>query len=335
MSYPTGGSGYNAPAPTPAAQPAFGGASTGSSATGKGLPYFLTIGVLALGVINFLLGFLPYATSSVLRTSKTVSLFDGGIGFGSPLLTIVLAAGVLAGLSLLPKQDWTGVAAALSVAGFLGLLFQSFKLGDAVKLEWGAYVVLFLVFVQAALAVATLLFEAGILTAPAPKPAAPAGYGAGYGQQSYGQQGYGQTQQPQQTYAAQQSPYGQQQPYAQPGYAQQAQPQNPYGQAQQPGYAPPTQQYQGQQSPYGQPAGYPAGYGVAPQQAQPSEPAAGQHYGAAQPGQQQPYGSLNFGQAQQGSTQQPAQSGQPFGTEQSADPAADATHQFRPTDENK
>ncbi|WP_225725549.1 MULTISPECIES: DUF5336 domain-containing protein [unclassified Nocardia] len=331
MSYPTGGSGYNAPAPTPATPPSFaqqGGTSAGSSAAGKGLPFFLTIGVLALGVINFLLGFLPYATSSVVRTSKTVSLFDGGIGFGSPLLTVALAAGVLAGLSMLPKQQWAGAAAALSVAAFVGLLFQSFKLGDNVKLEWGAYVVLFLLFVQAALAVAVVLFESGVLAAPAPKPA---GYGqGGYGQQ-YGQQAFGQ-----QSYQQGQSPYGQQS-YGQSGYGSQ------YGQGQQAGYAaPPTQQYQGQPAGYGQ---QPAGYG-APQQPSPyggsqtgqQEAAATQHFGAAQPGQQQPYGSLNFGQGQQSSAQpagQTSQPNQPFGSEKTSDPSSDPTHTFRPSDENK
>src|SRR4051812_8974380 len=113
MSYPTGGSGYNQPAPSaPSSQgPSAGGASSGSSATGsdaKGLPFFLAVGVAALGVINFLLGFLPFLGSKPVdfggtRVSgaESAKLFE--VASGSPLLGLLLLGGLLAGLSLLPK----------------------------------------------------------------------------------------------------------------------------------------------------------------------------------------------------------------------------------------
>jgi hypothetical protein len=89
--------------------------------------------------------------------------------------------------------------------------------------------------------IGALLLDTGIVTAPAPRPATPPGYGqpSGYGQYP---QGYGQG-------------YGQQ--YGSAGYGQQG-----YGQAsgygQQGGY--------GQQAGYGQQPGYPAaGYGQQPQ----------------------------------------------------------------------
>ncbi|MGW4090850.1 DUF5336 domain-containing protein [Nocardia sp. NPDC004750] len=355
MSYPTGGSGYNTPSPSaPSSQsPAAGGATSGSSATGsdaKGLPFFLVVGVAALGVINFLLGFLPFLGRKpidiggrTVSTTETANLFE--VASGSPLLGLLLLGGLLAGLSLLPRQNWTGAAAAASTAGFVALLFQSFNFGSGSELKVGAFVLLVLSFVQAALAIAATLFEVGILKAPAPRPAAaPSGFGqGGYGQQqpSYGpgQQSYGQP--------GQQPGYGAS-PYGQAGYgAQSAPPQfpsqqgqpSPYGQSQ-PSYG---QSQQGQaygqpQSPYGQSQPTTA-YG-APQQpgspygAQPRpDESVTQHFGGQQQsGQQSPYGSPGYGQ-QQAQTSQPSQPSGPFGGEQSGDPSSDATQAFRPSDD--
>ncbi|WP_069161666.1 DUF5336 domain-containing protein [Nocardia altamirensis] len=363
MSYPSGGSGYNQPAPATSASLGStpgGGASSGSSASGaeaKGLPFLLTVAVAALGVINFLLGFVPFLGSKPIefggtpvRSAETASLFDGS---GASLLGILLLGGLLAGLSLLPKQNWTGAAAAASTAGFLALAVQSFSFGDGVELKWGAYLLLVFALAQTVAAIGAVLFEAGIVKAPAPRPAAAAtpGYAqGGFGQQqpsfgqsqpSFGQSQPGYGQQPAQPYG-QQSPYGQQPGY---GAAQQASPygqsqpsQQAYGQqpgqsyGQQPGYGQPTTAYgAGQQgSPYGAPS--------APQPRQ--DDSATQHFGAAQPGQQSPYGA-SYGQPSQSpqSGQQPAQpsgpQGQPFGGEQSADPTNDATQAFRPSDDNK
>ncbi|MFC9996115.1 DUF5336 domain-containing protein [Nocardia sp. NPDC127526] len=315
MSYPTGGSGsgYNSPAPQPSSAPGYGaqpagGPAAGSSTTpaaGKGLPFFLTVGVAALGVLNFLLGFAPAKGSSDIDLS--FNLFESA----PALPAFLLFAGLLAGLSLLPKQDWVGAAAAASAAAFLAVLFHSFA--GELNNEWGAWVILFLSFVQAVLAVLAVLFETGIIKPPAPKPAAPQG---GFGQpqpfsstgpQGYQQQGYGQ-----------QGGYGQQsfgQQGGQPSYGQQGGfGQQPPSYGQQPaGYSSgsqPTYGQQGGQPSYGQ---QPGGFG----QQSGSEPTYGQ---------QQPAGNdaatQHFGAA-------PRQS-QPFGGEQNADPSADATRAFRP-----
>src|SRR5947208_17128488 len=106
MSYPSGGSGYNAPAPTPSSAPSFpsqpgsgtgGGAATpGSSAVG--LPFYLIAGVAALGVINFLLGFTPYITQNSqdvgmgVHTPEVTRTFFAAPG-GVALLTLLLAGG--------------------------------------------------------------------------------------------------------------------------------------------------------------------------------------------------------------------------------------------------
>ncbi|MFI9510421.1 DUF5336 domain-containing protein [Nocardia sp. NPDC052566] len=355
MSYPTGGSGYNTPAQTPTSSANLGSTGapgSGSSSAAKGLPYFLVVGAAALGVLNFLLGFIPYLGSKPrtvggvsVSNSDTASLFEW---FGGPaLLTILLIGGLLAALSLLPKQNLTGAAAATSVAGFLGLLLMSFTVPDNLdaKLEWGAYLLLFLAFVQAAVAVAAVLFESGIVKAPAPRPAQQQGQQPGFGQGGYGQSSFGQQSfgQSQPGYGQSQPGYGQSQPgYGQSGYGSQpstpqyqqpqpygqSQPSQPtYGQAQQPTYG------QAQQPTYGQqPAGYGAtqqpSYGT-PAATPAADEGATQHFGSAQ---QPGYGSLNFGQGQQAQSAQP---GQPFGGEKSSDPASDATQAFRPSDDNK
>ncbi|WP_067698146.1 DUF5336 domain-containing protein [Nocardia jejuensis] len=325
MSYPTGGSGYNGPAPTPSSGSGYGsqpsgGPAAGSSATaaGKGLPFFLTVGVAALGVLTFLLGFAPYVGIEGIGSDHTSSLFSGP--GGGAVVSLLLFAGLLAGLSLLPKQDWLGVAAAASLSGFLGILFGSFALDDLYSLKWGGWIILFFSFVQAVLAVLAVLFQSGIIKAPAPKPAAAQ---SGYGQQ-FGQSG---SQFPQQGYS-QPSQYGQ--PGQPPAFGQPSQQGGQQAGGQQ-GYGTGSQY---QQQGYGQQQ--PAGYGTG------SQPTYGQQqpsYGQQQGGfGQQSYGTPQGGDAAtqhfgSPSAQRPAQ---PFGGEQAQDPAQDATRAFRPgQDDNK
>ncbi|MFF3569606.1 DUF5336 domain-containing protein [Nocardia jiangxiensis] len=361
MSYPSGGSGYNAPAPTPptstlgfAQQPAAGsGSKAGTPESGAmGLPFYLTAGATVLGIINFLLGFGPFFSTSESGTN----LFTL---FAASALIALVAGGLLAGLSLLPKQNWLGASAGISAAGFLGLIFLIVKLPDGVSMGWAAWVVLFLALVQTAAVVVAVLFESDILSVPAPKPAAPQAVPGAPGAPGYGQQSYGQAQQGQygqQAQQGQQAQYAQaQQAQSQPSYGQYGQQpgqaQSPYGQAQQGGQSPygqPGQQYPqyGQaHSPYGQQqygqqqyGQQPGGYGAQPQQ-QASSPS-----GEAAGGQQPQYGSLSFGQQQAGQGAAAGQSGQsastpkpanPFGEERPANPAADPTTAFRPGDDDK
>ncbi|MFF0495076.1 DUF5336 domain-containing protein [Nocardia aobensis] len=373
MSYPTGGSGYNAPnqtpSPTPSSAPSFGQQPTGSTGGGsglsalsaKGLTFYLTVGIAALGVINFFLGFLDFSTfdegamNSSKEPDKGMSLFQEG---GTAPLLLLLFAGLVAGIALLPKQEArNAVVAAASAAGFLGVLFQAFVTPTLYKTAGTAWVLVFLALVQLAAAVVALLFESGILSAPEPKPAAAAAPGAGgasaYGQSSYGQSQPGQQQSYGQAQAGQQAAYGQygqQYGQAQGQAQQQGQQQAAYGQygqqygqgqyGQQPsayGQQPYGQQGQQAQQGYGA-QGAQSPYGQRPQTG--GDEAATQHFGAAgqQPGQSgQQYGSLNFGQqGQQGQTGQPGQPGaQPFGGEQTGNPAADATKAFRPEDDQK
>ncbi|MBW0270820.1 hypothetical protein ATM97_07315 [Nocardia sp. MH4] len=354
MSYPTGGSGYNAPA-TPAAPsqgPSTGAAaaapSTADGSEGKGLPFILTAATAGLGVLTFLLGFLPFVGAKPVTIGGTTVSSDETDSFfayfgGSATLSIVLLAGLLAGVSLLPKQKLLGAAAAAAVAGLFGVLALTFSVPEGAELEFGAYIVIVFALLTAAAAIVAVLFELGIIKPPAPKPAQPQqqpgqygqygqqqgygqqGYGQGTGQQPYGQAGYGQGQTGGQ-YPTQ-SPYGQQsQPSVpQPSYGQ------PGQQAQQPSYGQP------QQSPYGQQYGAPqqqSPYGAAPQAQPRPDESATQHFGGQQPGQGQPFGAPTYGGGQQPGAAAPQQ-GQPFGGEQTADPAADATTAFRPNEDNK
>ncbi|KAF0848765.1 DUF5336 domain-containing protein [Nocardia caishijiensis] len=338
MSYPTGGSGYNAPAtpaaPTPGPSTGAAAAASVDDAGAKGLPFILTAAATGLGVVTFLLGFAPFHGSSVGGTTRTYDMFESG---ADELVLLILAAAIVAGLSLLPKLGNLPVAVALAAAGFVGIVV-SFITSES-DLEWGAIVVALFAFIVTVLLVVAVLFQLGIIKPPAPRPAQPQqpGQYGQYGQQGYGQQGYGQPGQ-QQSFGQQgygqastggqyptQSPYGQQSspsvPQAQPSYGQPGQ-QPGYGQAQ-------------QQSPYGQQYGaapQQQPYGAAPQAQPRPDESATQTFGG-QPG-GQPFGAPNYGGAQQGSAPQQGQA-KPFGGEQNADPAADATTAFRPSDDQK
>lgn len=310
MSYPSGGPGYQPPPPatSPGGSPAAGSGAAGSGggATGANqLPFLLTIGVALLGLVAFLLGFLPFVgpdtsnlPSGITSNAEPANAFQ----YSVVLVALPLIAGLLAAFALLPKQHTRAAAAAVAVGAFVALLFQSFSLSRLSTAEYGLWVVLVVVFVQAVVAVLAALFDAGVLKPPKPKPATPRGYGqqpqgyqgpGGYapGQQSYG---YG----PQGGYPGQQPGYGGGQPYGQGS-------QQSYGQSQ-PGYP--------QQQP---------GYGSGQQQ-------------YPNPGQQQ-YGASSYNPAQQapspGQGQQQASSETPFGGEQTADPASDPTKAFRPSDD--
>jgi hypothetical protein len=208
-------------------QPGYGGGSP-NAVPGKGLPFYLTLAVVFIGVISFFLGFTPYA--KVEGLDKSSSFFE--VGDGVVGLSLLLAAALIAGFSLLPEQPKTeALAAALSIAACLSLLFLLVAMPEGASAGIGLILVLTTSFIQAAIAVVILLFAADVIKPPQPQPQ----YGGYYGQSGgYGAAGYSQPQQP---------GYGQQQA----GYAQQPQSQPPS----QPSYQPPPQQSQPPQNPWG------------------------------------------------------------------------------------
>ncbi|MGO4203268.1 DUF5336 domain-containing protein [Rhodococcus sp. TAF43] len=268
MTYTDGGSGFGQPSQPPAANGT------------KSLSFYLGIAVLALGVVNFLLGFAPYlknSTSSRYGLEFSANAFESD---GTLPLSFLLLGGLLAGLTLLPKQSYAGPAAATSLVGFLVSFVLMLNIPTGGSLAGGGVMILILAFIQAVIATAVFLFGAGLVKQPQGRPTRthvhPAAYGHPQGypgqapQQGYGvpggQQGYAQGYPQQPTYgqAGQPQPGYPQQGYAQPqqsqptaGYGQFQAGQQPY-QAQQPTQHIPQQQTPEHEAPSAPPAA-PAG----------------------------------------------------------------------------
>jgi hypothetical protein len=200
MTYSNPG-GYGGPPQGPST-PGYGPQPTpGPAGPGKGMPFYFDIGVVVLGVLNFLLGFLPFISGATAQFGgESVSVNSSVNFFGTPAvvsISLLLVAALVAGLGMLPKQEiHEGVVTSLSVVGFVSLLFQLVALPSAAKVGIGLIIVLITSFIQAALAITALLFAADIIKPPAPKPPQ---YGY-YGQGGYGQPQPSQPSQPQQPY---------------------------------------------------------------------------------------------------------------------------------------
>jgi hypothetical protein len=215
MTYSTGPANYGGPPQGPGTS-AYGQQSPGYGAApapregprqGKGLPFFLHIGVIALGVISFLLGFMPYISgSSAQLGGESISIsasFDFFETNGVLSISLLLAAALVAALGMLPKQEiHEGVVASLSIVGFVSLLFQMVALPGEANIGFGLIIVLVTSFLQTVIAIAALLFAAGVIKPPQPSQQPLYGY---YGQAG----GYGQPpQQPAQPPPPQQPYYG-------------------------------------------------------------------------------------------------------------------------------
>jgi len=114
---------------------------------------------------------------------------------GSTLpVDLVLLAGLLAAVNLLPKaKNYLAAVAAIASLGSLLLIQDTI---DATDRGAGLWIAVTAGVVQAALAISALLLDAGVITAPAPRPKYDqyyGQYGGYYGQQQapYQQSGYG------------------------------------------------------------------------------------------------------------------------------------------------
>jgi Family of unknown function (DUF5336) len=183
MTYPPGSPGYpSAQSPgsygAPAA-PSFTKSEDGES----NLKLYLTIAVLALGLAIYLVSYGPMITRILPNGDELVES-------GSTLpVDLTLFAGLLAGVSLVAKsKNYAAVVAAVAILG--GLLLIEDTIG-ATGRGWALWIAVGAGVVQAALAITALLLDAGVITAPAPRPK--------YDQYGhYGQYGY---------YGQQQAPY--------------------------------------------------------------------------------------------------------------------------------
>ena len=192
MTYPPGSPGYP-PAQQPTTQFAaptqqFGkvpDAAPAAEGPSK-LPMYLTAAVAALGLAVYLSSYGPLFEASA--DFFTPTLLDLGV-------VASLLAALIAGVGLVPRQKTApALVAVLSVLGFLLVLAIVLTTPQGVKIEWGLYLIIGFSVVQAIVAVAVLLFDAGVITPPAPRPRYEQ-------QQQYGQYGgpgpyYGQPQQP-------------------------------------------------------------------------------------------------------------------------------------------
>ncbi|HET7665796.1 MAG TPA: DUF5336 domain-containing protein [Mycobacterium sp.] len=193
MTYPPGSPGYpSAQQPTTqfaAPTQQFGKPDTSPpahAAEGQNkLPLYLTAAVAALGLAVYVSSYGPLFEASA--DFFTPTLLDLGV-------VASLLAGLIAGAALVPKQKAApALMAVLSVLGFLLALAIVLTAPSGVSVEWGLYLIIAFSVVQAIIAVAVLLFDAGVIAPPAPKPR--------YEQQQYGQYGgpgpyYGQPHQP-------------------------------------------------------------------------------------------------------------------------------------------
>ncbi|OBJ67979.1 DUF5336 domain-containing protein [Mycobacterium sp. 1274756.6] len=221
MTYPPGNpgyppaqppGGYGSPAP---ASPAAGFTTPGSGESK--LPLILGAAVAVLGLLTYLASFGP-----MLEIEGPYSGVSSTSGASLEIM-IALAAGLLAAVALIPKaKNYSPIVAVLAVVGLLGVISDVLTKSDGMTVGWGLWLALVLTLLQAGAAVAAVLLDAGVISAPAPRP--------NYGQYApYGQYGpaaggyYGQPGQPGQPgQHGQPGGFGQapQQP-AQPGLADQ------------------------------------------------------------------------------------------------------------------
>lgn len=176
--------GYPAPQP-PAGYPAPVATQYPVPAGPSKMPAYLTAAVAALGLGAYLAGFGP-----LFSIKSDIGPF-GGAQFTASGLTYwtvaSLLAALLAAVALLPKaKSYAPIVAVTAVLGLLLVIGQMIHRPTGFSVGWGLWLVLLLTIFQAAAAIGALLYEAGVLTPPAPRPAyAPYGPPAGY----YGQPG--------------------------------------------------------------------------------------------------------------------------------------------------
>ncbi|MCL2533289.1 MAG: DUF5336 domain-containing protein [Nocardiaceae bacterium] len=148
---------------------------------GGGLPFFLALSVIGLGIVNFLLGFAPFAkedsdaATEGIFGNDSMSFFDNAsLGVGIIGIALLLLAAMITAVGLLPRQSSNaGLAAATSVTGFVTVLFTLIGLTPGLEAGVGLILVAIFGFVQAAVAVAVVLLGSVDAARP-PVPAGPA-----------------------------------------------------------------------------------------------------------------------------------------------------------------
>lgn len=167
MTYPPTSPGYPSPQ-----QPGGYSAPAGVSATPPGpsrVPAYLAGAVLGFGLLAYLASFGPQLSISTdMGPFGGAQLTASGLSYWT---VAALIAALLAGVSLLPKvTSYAPVVAAVSVLGVLLVIGQVFNSPAQFSIGWGMWLGLTLTVLQAAAAIAALLLQSGVISAPAPRP---------------------------------------------------------------------------------------------------------------------------------------------------------------------
>lgn len=177
MTYPPNNPGYQVPQQQQSAGYGAVPAPPRSAPGPNRLPAYLAGTVLGLGLLAYLASFGPQ-----LSISTEMGPFGGAefTATGLSYWTVAaLIAALLAGVGLVArstgpstgsKNGYAPVVAALSILAVLLVAAQIFNSPARFSIGWGLWLGLTLTVLQAAAAVTALLFEAGTLTAPAPRP---------------------------------------------------------------------------------------------------------------------------------------------------------------------
>ena len=143
---------------------------------------------MVLGLLVYVLNFFPtFVLSADLGREA-----GGRAGDAGTAVAVAVLAALLAGLSLLPKaKTIRGMVAAIAVLGALLVISEMINTPTGFAIGWAMWPLVGSSVFQAFAAVAAALLEAGVITAPAPRPkydpyAQYGQYGSQYGQ--YGQQ---------------------------------------------------------------------------------------------------------------------------------------------------
>ncbi|MCH9700170.1 MAG: DUF5336 domain-containing protein [Actinomycetia bacterium] len=127
------------------------------------LPAFLAAAIAALGLLVYLASFGPQFTAGR-------EFFITPFRLDLTVFASVLAA-LVAGVGLLPKQTARpALVAVLSLLSFLLVVSIVLTAPNAVTIGWGLYLVVAFTAIQTIVGFGALLLDAGIITAPAPRP---------------------------------------------------------------------------------------------------------------------------------------------------------------------
>jgi hypothetical protein len=165
MTYSPGNPGY------PSAQPSGsypGGTPSFAKDAGESkLPFYLAIAVVTLGFLVYVLNFFP----TFVLSAELGPAGGGRAGDAGTAVAVAVLAALLAGLSLLPKSKIsTGIVAAIAVLGALLVIGEMINTPTGFSIGWALWPLLGASVFQAFAAVAAALLEAGVITAPAPRP---------------------------------------------------------------------------------------------------------------------------------------------------------------------